>query len=86
MRVHHLDCGTMHAYAFPQKDGTGGAFKRGYGIIHCLLIDTGNGLALVDTGWGTGDCTAPSPVVRHFARFAGCKLCLLYTSDAADDN
>ncbi|MBN2392930.1 MAG: MBL fold metallo-hydrolase [Anaerolineae bacterium] len=41
-------------------------------MIHCLLVDTGDGLALVDTGWGVRDCIAPSPVVRHFAGFVGC--------------
>ena len=74
MRVHHLNCGTMHAYGFPLKDGTGGFFKRGQGVIHCLLVDTGDGLVLVDTGWGVNDCIAPSSAVRHFARLVGCAL------------
>jgi len=74
MRVHHLNCGTLHAYGFPQEDGTGGVFKRGHGVIHCLLVDTGDGLVLVDTGWGIGDCTVPSSAVRHFGRLEGCAL------------
>ena len=64
----------MRAYGFPQEDGTGGAFKRGHGVVHCLLVDTGDGLVLVDTGWGSGDCVNPSPVVRHFTRLVGCAL------------
>ena len=64
----------MRAYGFPQEDGSGGVFQRGHGIIHCLLVDTGDGLVLMDTGWATGDCTAPSPTVRHFARLVGCAL------------
>jgi glyoxylase-like metal-dependent hydrolase (beta-lactamase superfamily II) len=72
MRIHHLNCGTMHAFGFPLKDGTGGFFKRGYGVIHCLLVDSGDGIVLVDTGWGTRDCTAPSPAVRQFADIVGC--------------
>ena len=64
----------MRAYGFPQRDGTGGFSARGHGVVHCLLVDTGDGLVLVDTGWGTGDCVAPSPVVRHFAGFVGCAL------------
>ena len=72
MKIHHLNCGTMHAYGFPLDDGTGGFFKRGHGVIHCLLIDTGDGLALVDTGWGTRDYTNPSPVVRQFISIVGC--------------
>ena len=57
----------MRPYGLPQEDGTGGAFKRGHGVIHCLLLDTGDGLALVDTGWGMRDCTDPTPAVRQFA-------------------
>lgn len=71
-KVHHLNCGTLHAFGFPRHDGTGGAFVRGLGVIHCLLVDTGDGLALVDTGWGTRDCTDPSPAVCQFADIVGC--------------
>jgi glyoxylase-like metal-dependent hydrolase (beta-lactamase superfamily II) len=67
MRVEHLNCGSMHSYGFPPADGTGGFFRRGLGVVHCLLVDTGRGVALVDTGWGTRDCTDPSPAVRQFA-------------------
>ena len=62
----------MHAFGFPLDDGTGGVFKRGHGVIHCLLVDTGDGIALVDTGWGMRDCTDPSPAVRQFADIVGC--------------
>jgi glyoxylase-like metal-dependent hydrolase (beta-lactamase superfamily II) len=72
MQIYHLNCGTMHAFGFPRDDNTGGFFKRGHGVIHCLLVDTGEGLALVDTGWGVRDCTAPSPAVRQFAGIVGC--------------
>ena len=72
MQIHHLNCGTMRAYGFPLDDGTGGFFKRGHGVIHCLLVDTGAGLVLVDTGWGTRDYTNPSPAVRQFTSFVGC--------------
>ncbi len=61
----------MHPYGLPGRDGTGGAFRRGYGVAHCLLVDTGAGLALVDTGWGVRDCTDPSPAVRQFAGIVG---------------
>jgi len=74
MQIHHLNCGTMHAFGFPSDDGTGGFFKRGRGVIHCLLVNTGDGLALVDTGWGRRDYTDPSPVVRHFTSLVGCPL------------
>lgn len=80
MGVYHLNCGTMYAFGFPLDDHTGGSFKRGHGVLHCLLVDTGNGLALVDTGWGTGDCTDPSPKVRQFVTLVGCPLDLNETA------
>jgi glyoxylase-like metal-dependent hydrolase (beta-lactamase superfamily II) len=57
----------MYPYGFPRSDGSGGVFRRGYGVVHCLMVDTGDGVVLVDTGWGMGDCTEPSPAVRQFA-------------------
>ena len=72
MKIHHLNCGTMFAFGMPLDDGTGGFFKRGHGVIHCLLVDTGAGLALVDTGWGMRDYTGPSPAVRQFISIIGC--------------
>jgi glyoxylase-like metal-dependent hydrolase (beta-lactamase superfamily II) len=62
----------MHPFGLPADDDTGGFFKRGHGVIHCLLADTGGGLVLVDTGWGKRDCIAPSPAVRQFIDIIGC--------------
>lgn len=64
----------MTSLGFPSDDDTGGFLERGRGVIHCLLVDTGDGLALVDTGWGTSDCTHPSPAVRQFAGIVRCPL------------
>ena len=72
MQIHHLNCGTMYPFGLPCEDDCGGFLKRGCGVIHCLLVETGDGLVLVDTGWGVRDCIAPSPVVRQFANFVGC--------------
>lgn len=71
MKIHHLNCGTMHPFGLPAKDGKGSPLKRGYGVVHCLLIDTGSELALVDTGWGIRDCTNPSPATRQFMGVVG---------------
>jgi glyoxylase-like metal-dependent hydrolase (beta-lactamase superfamily II) len=57
----------MRPFGLPRQDGSGGAFQRGYGVVHCLLLETGDGLALVDTGWGLRDCMQPTPAVRQFA-------------------
>jgi glyoxylase-like metal-dependent hydrolase (beta-lactamase superfamily II) len=71
MSIHHLNCGTLHPLGLPRRDGKGGIFRRGYGVLHCLLVETGAGLALVDTGWGTHDCANPSWPVRFFMDFIG---------------
>ena len=48
MKVHHLNCGTMH----PPGCGTM--------VCHVLLIETANGLVLIDTGFGSKDCGDPA--------------------------
>jgi glyoxylase-like metal-dependent hydrolase (beta-lactamase superfamily II) len=51
MKIHHINCGTMC--------GRGGALFYGDGPhmmpCHCLLIETEEGLVLVDTGFGLDD-------------------------------
>jgi glyoxylase-like metal-dependent hydrolase (beta-lactamase superfamily II) len=46
MKVHHLNCGTMDSPGAPT-------------ICHVLLIETDNGLVLVDSGFGLLDCADP---------------------------
>ena len=60
MRIHHLNCGTHCPI--------GGAFFDGKstGLLgdlctHCLLIETGQGLVLVDSGYGLHDVLHASP-------------------------
>jgi len=57
MKVHHLNCGTMHMPTAPM-------------VCHVLLVETDNGLVLVDSGFGTDDCTDPARVgpTRHMVR------------------
>ncbi len=62
----------MRPLGIPRKDGTGGFFVRGDGIIHCLLAETRDGLVLVDTGWGLRDCANPAPTVAQFMAIGGC--------------
>jgi glyoxylase-like metal-dependent hydrolase (beta-lactamase superfamily II) len=69
--IHHLNCGTMHPFGLPRDDDTGGFFRRGHGVLHCLLIETGDGLVLIDTGWGLRDFANPAPVVRQFMSICG---------------
>ncbi|MFJ6897461.1 MBL fold metallo-hydrolase [Streptomyces hokutonensis] len=58
MKVHHLNCGTMHPP---------GARL----VCHVLLIETANGLVLVDSGYGLDDIADPKRRVgaaRFFVR------------------
>jgi glyoxylase-like metal-dependent hydrolase (beta-lactamase superfamily II) len=48
MRVHHLNCGTMRPIRTP-----GGL------VCHVLLLETDNGLALIDSGVGLRDVAEP---------------------------
>ena len=47
MRVHHLNCGTLQPLT-------------GSLICHVLLVETDNGLVLVDTGFGLADIVHPA--------------------------
>lgn len=55
MKIHHLDCGTMCPLGgkhFPW-------LVPELMVCHCLLIETAQGLTLVDTGFGTQDVEHP---------------------------
>jgi glyoxylase-like metal-dependent hydrolase (beta-lactamase superfamily II) len=58
MRIHHLNCGCMCPIGGALFDG----FSRGLTaclVCHCLLIETNQGLVLIDTGFGERDIKAP---------------------------
>lgn len=55
-RVHHLNCGTMHPIGGRLMSGRAGV--GGHMVCHCLLIETGDGLVLVDSGLGMADVDA----------------------------
>jgi glyoxylase-like metal-dependent hydrolase (beta-lactamase superfamily II) len=66
MRIHHLNCGTLCPYGGYVMDGT----HRGLGptklVCHCLLVESSQGLVLVDTGLGTGDIARPQRISGFF--------------------
>jgi glyoxylase-like metal-dependent hydrolase (beta-lactamase superfamily II) len=69
MRIHHLNCGCMCPIGGSLFDG----FSRGltaHLVCHCLLVETNQGLVLVDTGFGLRDIKSPysrlSPFFIHF--------------------
>jgi len=64
MRVHHLNTGTMCPIGRRLVNGTGSIFQRARMVCHCLLIETDDGLALVDTGIGLDDIKRPMRLGR----------------------
>jgi glyoxylase-like metal-dependent hydrolase (beta-lactamase superfamily II) len=59
MRVHHLNCGSLCPHGRRLINGEGGLRERGLIVCHCLAIETGDGVVLVDTGFGTEDARDP---------------------------
>jgi len=58
MRVHHLNCGTDCPFGGALFDGRSKGLT-GRLVCHCLLIETDQGLVLVDTGYGLRDVDHP---------------------------
>jgi glyoxylase-like metal-dependent hydrolase (beta-lactamase superfamily II) len=59
MRVHHLNCGSLCPHGARLINGEGGLFAPAKTVCHCLLIEAGDGLVLVDTGFGVEDAENP---------------------------
>ncbi|MDB5668288.1 MAG: fold metallo-hydrolase [Alphaproteobacteria bacterium] len=65
MKIHHLNCGTCCPPGGRLFDGTTDA-PRGHIVCHCLLIESDQGLVLVDTGFGTRDVADPHRRLSEF--------------------
>ncbi|HXO66489.1 MAG TPA: MBL fold metallo-hydrolase [Candidatus Dormibacteraeota bacterium] len=63
MRVHHLNCGTMCPFSALFINGEGGFLAPARMVCHCLLVESEDGLVLVDTGIGLVDIAAPRRVL-----------------------
>jgi glyoxylase-like metal-dependent hydrolase (beta-lactamase superfamily II) len=59
MRIHHLNCGSMCPRGGRLFGGTGGPWSVAPMCCHCLLIESRDGLTLVDTGLGVEDIADP---------------------------
>jgi glyoxylase-like metal-dependent hydrolase (beta-lactamase superfamily II) len=70
MKVHHLVAATLCPVGARLINGAGGHLDRGRLICHVLLIETEDGLVLVDTGLGTGDIINPGRLGPPFLLFA----------------
>lgn len=59
MKIHHLNCGTIHTnLPYP-------------GVTHCLLLEGEDSLTLIDTGFGMKDYASPSRHVDLFLKVNG---------------
>lgn len=71
MRIHHLNCGCMCPINGRLFDGISRGLTARL-VCHCLLVETDQGLVLLDTGFGLRDIKAPylrlSPFFVHFNR------------------
>src|SRR4051794_41883947 len=59
IEVEHLNCGTMCPRGARLLAGHGGLLESTKIVAHCLLVEAGGELILVDTGFGLGDCSNP---------------------------
>jgi glyoxylase-like metal-dependent hydrolase (beta-lactamase superfamily II) len=66
MRVHHLNCGSLCPHGARLINGSGGLLERASVVCHCLAIETGDGLVLVDTGFGIDDARSPRQLGAAF--------------------
>ena len=67
MRIHHLNCISTCPVGGHLMDGrTPGVLTRGHLCCHCLLLETSQGLVLVDTGLGLRDVAQPRTRLSKF--------------------
>jgi len=66
MRIHHISCGSLCPHGGHLIGGEGGPLTRAEVICHCLLIESSDGLILVDTGFGSGDARNPAQLGQPF--------------------
>jgi len=67
VRVHHLNCGSMRPMGAKLLDGEPGYFRFANMVCHVLLVETEQGLVLVDTGFGEADLAKlPGTLPREF--------------------
>jgi len=67
MRVHHLNCVCACPLGGRWMDGrTRGVMERGALCCHCLLVESEQGLVLVDTGYGLRDVAQPGARLSKF--------------------
>ncbi|WP_181707819.1 MBL fold metallo-hydrolase [Chthonobacter rhizosphaerae] len=79
MRIHHLNCGCMCPIGGALFDGRSSG-PTACLVCHCLLIETDDGLVLVDTGFGVDDVRRPDRLSGLFRTMNNIKLDRRYTA------
>lgn len=74
MKVHHFDAGTMCPKSARLVNGRGGWFERGRLVCHVLLVESRDGLVLVDTGLGLADIARPQQLGESWLKTASPRL------------
>ncbi|MEO6974104.1 MAG: MBL fold metallo-hydrolase [Rhodoferax sp.] len=80
MRVHHLNAGTLCPVSAKLVNGRGRLFERARLVCHVLLLETDDGLVLVDTGLGVGDIARPQRLGKDWVRNVAPRLLLAETA------
>jgi glyoxylase-like metal-dependent hydrolase (beta-lactamase superfamily II) len=73
MKRFHLNCGTVRPPLGVCLFGMGSPFHRAPIVSHCILVESDDGLLLIDTGMGTADLAQPDPFLRLMLWFGGSK-------------
>jgi hypothetical protein len=60
VKIYHLNCGSLSPL-YPRLDS----------IVYCLLVETEDGLALVDTGFSIQDYERPTLMIDGFLKLMG---------------
>jgi glyoxylase-like metal-dependent hydrolase (beta-lactamase superfamily II) len=80
LKIHHLNCGSMCPHGQRPINGHGGWLAAADLCCHCLLIESADGLVLVDTGLGTYDVANPGHLGGAFRALTRPKLLLEETA------
>ncbi|QQQ76954.1 MBL fold metallo-hydrolase [Saccharothrix sp. 6-C] len=65
MKAHHLNCGTMRPFGGKLVTGEGSYFRAAELVCHVLLLETDDGLVLVDSGLGLDDVRRPGETLTR---------------------
>ena len=79
MHIHHLNCGCMCPLGGALFDGFSGGLTA-HLVCHCLLIETEQGLVLVDTGFGQQDVRSPARLSPLFVGLNNIQFDRKYTA------